>query len=880
MTKIVSFLRTVLSGGLLATVALAAASYQAGKAREVSRTAMRLGLEDVANRVRLTAQNLRSFREFSDDVVTAKARAFAQMLVDRPSLLKDQSELDACARTLGVDELHVTDGRGVFVAGVPNVYIGRNLAESAQSSAFLPLLTNSVLEFVQEPMPKGIVTGGTYDRKMFQYAGVGRRDVPGLVQVGYQADRIAEAMKLADIEAIASTSRVGPGGTVSIVPAAGLPPPVETVVGVRGADGSPQAQLEADCESYRIRVTAPDASSWLAEPDRFQALLVCALVLLLLLVLTLPGGRRVLRQDAAALRTAFGGSAGAEGSFRRAFSGPVTLVCAAALLLAVGVAWLVLSRSAAATAERQLRSAEADMRNAVDGCVDNFLFYLGSAIVGHYRRPEAMSVEMVQDLMKRYGLDEFNVVDARGIVLAGALADVGFDMSSNTNSAKFNCLLAGAKTYSQPFRAPIENPEGSKRKYAGIAFPWPVRGYIQIGFDESRLRHGVDYWFERAADDVHIGATGYFIIADVETGKVLSCGRKGGGTMIRSGVTLASIGFDVSIAPKSADEVFTAHLFGEDCLCLTEVRGFHRIVSAIPLREVKGGALRIVLLTAAVLLAVFVIVVFFMTKLSNLVLSRKGYIEKEHGRQERDRAMARTIQSSSLPVVFPDDPAFRIFAEMDTAREVGGDFYDFYRVPSGKILFLIADVSGKGIPAAMFMMKAKAIIKACVFAADDFAAAVSEANDRLVQGNAAEMFVTAWFGLLDPATGEVSYVNAGHNPPLVKRADGSVEWIRGRRSLVLAAMAGVKYQVERLTLGPGESLLLYTDGVTEAANAAGELFGEARLEACLRAAGPESVTEIRRDVAAFAAGAEQSDDITMLALDFKARPDAYTEPNP
>ena len=131
------------------------------------------------------------------------------------------------------------------------------------------------------------------------------------------------------------------------------------------------------------------------------------------------------------------------------------------------------------------------------------------------------------------------------------------------------------------------------------------------------------------------------------------------------------------------------------------------------------------------------------------------------------------------------------------------------------------------------------------------------------------MFVTAWIAVVDMATGEVEYVNAGHNPPLVKRADGSVEWIRGNVSLVLAAMEGVPYRSERFSIRPGDRLFLYTDGVTEAMNGSAELFGEPRLEAVLRSAGPKPAEDVQQALHAFVTGAEQSDDITMLSFAFK-----------
>jgi len=603
-----------------------------------------------------------------------------------------------------------------------------------------------------------------------------------------------------------------------------------------------------------------------------RLLALLALAVTLTLAVRACRSAKVRATARAVLRTVFGGRFATPGAFRRAACNPVTVACAVAFLLAIAVMWLMTANASRREARVRLRSAAADMHMTVNECADNLMFYQGQAIVNHFRDPQAMTVDTVQDLMARYGLDELNVVDRNGIVLSGALADVGYDMGSKPKTAEFNCLLMGARTFSQDFRPPVEDPNGEKRKYAGIAFPWPKKGYIQIGFSEHRLRNGIDFWFEEAALKTHIGGQGYFIIADSETGYIKSCGRRDpttGAMTLRKGLTLADVGYDVSAEPKDRSEFFEARIFGEDCLCLSEVLCYHRIICAIPLSEVTGGGRRTLLVSMAVLFVVFALVMFFMAKLTNLVVTLQEKERVEHERQLKDLTLAKTIQGSSLPLAFPDEPDFKIYARMETAREVGGDFYDFFPV-GDRVFFLVADVSGKGVPASLFMMRAKAQLRAAIAAhPHDLAAAVSEANGVLADANEAEMFVTVWIGVYDRPTGEVEYVNAGHNPPLVRRASGSVEWVRERSGLVLAAMAGAPYRVRRLTLGPGDSMLLYTDGVTEAMNGAGELYGEERLERTLGGASDRFVTDVMADVRAFAAGAEQSDDITMLAFDVK-----------
>ncbi len=235
--------------------------------------------------------------------------------------------------------------------------------------------------------------------------------------------------------------------------------------------------------------------------------------------------------------------------------------------------------------------------------------------------------------------------------------------------------------------------------------------------------------------------------------------------------------------------------------------------------------------------------------------------------------MAADIQENAIPRVFPPFPEERrmdLFADMKPAREVGGDFYDFFISAPDRLAFLVADVSDKGVPAALFMMRAKTILKTLAQTGRPLADVVTEANEALCEGNAANMFVTAWIGDINLETGVVTFVNAGHNPPVRLRAkDGTATFIRSRPGLVLGTMPGVTYRAATLALEPGDALYLYTDGVTEQTDPNGELFGEERLRTFLEVGGflkrPETCTgAVLAGVEAHAAGAEQSDDRTQL----------------
>lgn len=238
-------------------------------------------------------------------------------------------------------------------------------------------------------------------------------------------------------------------------------------------------------------------------------------------------------------------------------------------------------------------------------------------------------------------------------------------------------------------------------------------------------------------------------------------------------------------------------------------------------------------------------------------------------------SVATHIQTSMLPCIFPAFPErteFDIYATMDPAKEVGGDFYDFFLVDDDHLAMVIADVSGKGVPAALFMVIAKTLIKDHAQQGAQPEEVFTTVNRLLCEANDEGMFVTAWMGVLELSTGHLAYVNAGHNPPLLRRGGGKYEFLRTRSGFILAGMEGVRYRPASLELAPGDAVYLYTDGVTEATDAGKQLYGDQRLCEVLNAnagSGPEELLNIvRRDVDAFVGDAPQFDDITMLGLRF------------
>ena len=270
--------------------------------------------------------------------------------------------------------------------------------------------------------------------------------------------------------------------------------------------------------------------------------------------------------------------------------------------------------------------------------------------------------------------------------------------------------------------------------------------------------------------------------------------------------------------------------------------------------------------------------------INQTVEALRGSIAEAESRIDAELATAAAIQESALPCVFPPFPSimkFDLYASMNPARQVGGDFYDFFTIgdfdaEAGKVGFVVADVSGKGVPAALFMMRAKTLIRDYLESGMELGEAVENANRMLVDGNDEGMFVTAWIGVLDYATGHIDYVNAGHNPPLLNRSGGEPQWLTERSGPILG-LFDVPYTPHSVDCGIGDTLLLYTDGVTEAFSEDDELFGEERLMEVARASSGLSphdfVESVQASVTEFTAGAEQSDDITILAMQVGVAPE-------
>ena len=513
-------------------------------------------------------------------------------------------------------------------------------------------------------------------------------------------------------------------------------------------------------------------------------------------------------------------------------------------------------------------------------------------------------------LASKYNVIEVNIIDETGYISDSNVAEyIGYDMSSGTQSNEFvTTLLDGGESgYIQDYR-PTSYDDVTFRKYGAIALQ--DGGFIQVGYDSTQFRADIDKYVKEVSKNRHVGNSGFVAICD-ETFNLVT---------YRSdfeGAELQKIGITFDPAKISQGEIFESMVYNKAYLCSYRfVEGYY-IVGAMPKFEamfMKEVSVYVNTFMEILIFASLFVLIYFLIKriiIDNLRKINKGlgeitngnlnvkvdvrsneefaslsddinqtvgtlkrYIKEAAARIDKELEFAKQIQYSSLPTAFPKKNSFKLYAEMITAKEVGGDFYDFYMLSDSTIAFLVADVSGKGIPAAMFMMRAKTVIRDLAERGLEPDEIFTIANEKLCENNDAGMFVTAWLGILDTKTGLMKFANAGHNPPLFKRHGEKFEYMKARSGMLLAGMEGIKYRKNELQLMPGDKMYLYTDGITEATDINTQLYGEQRLLEfvnSLENTEPESLCKlIKEDVDKFVGTAPQFDDITMLALNFNA----------
>jgi len=280
-----------------------------------------------------------------------------------------------------------------------------------------------------------------------------------------------------------------------------------------------------------------------------------------------------------------------------------------------------------------------------------------------------------------------------------------------------------------------------------------------------------------------------------------------------------------------------------------------------------------------------VILLYYVIVFASVQIARSGKnmiekqqeITKKGARIETELNLANDIQKNMLPSIFPPFPEHEeidIYAKMTPAKEVGGDFYDMFLIDDDHLAIAMADVSGKGIPAALFMMISKILIKNISSIEKEVNNIFTRVNNMLCDGNKVGLFVTAWFGVLDLKNGNLEFVNAGHNPPLIySNKTREFEYLKTKPNMVLAGIENVKYEKHKIKIEPGEKLFLYTDGVVEATDIQNKLYGEQRLKEFLNNNlnfdAEETINKLKEDIDRFVGKVEQFDDITMLELIYK-----------
>lgn len=585
------------------------------------------------------------------------------------------------------------------------------------------------------------------------------------------------------------------------------------------------------------------------------------------------------------------------------------VLVAIAFLATTASLWMIQTKLSENNAISLLELNLSDVREDIIDASDENLLGLARRVATDLNVMDEITSDVLYALVAEYDVTEINVIDSDGIIVATTHpAFLDYDMRSGTQSAEFMGLLSGDTEYVQSYQPTSDDPTIS-RKYGGVVLE--NGGFVQVGYGAERFRQDIDEFVVGVTRNRHVGEDGCIIIAD-ENWNIVS-DRFG-----NEGENLDSTGIWIDTASIPENQVFSTTVYGQACYCMYQITEGYCIVAVIPQSEAalsRNVSVGVTTVMQIVVFAALFVMIFILVKrlvvnniyqindslsaitegkldtvvnvrshvefdeLSNDINSTvdtlKRYIADAAARIDAELAFAKAIQHSALPSVFPPYPGrreFDIYAAMYTATEVGGDFYDFYFVDEDTLAFLIADVSGKGIPAAMFMMQSKTLLKSCAESGMSVEQVFTTANEKLCEGNDAEMFVTAWMGLMNVKTGQLTFANAGHNPPLLKRAGASFEYIKSKAGFVLAGMEGIRYRKFELQLEPGDTIYLYTDGVTEATDINEKLYGEERLLNLLNsqniASAQITCETVKADVDAFVGEAEQFDDITMLCLTY------------
>ncbi len=557
-------------------------------------------------------------------------------------------------------------------------------------------------------------------------------------------------------------------------------------------------------------------------------------------------------------------------------------------------------------AKEELALGISDIENQIESDSNANILRITRQIAAEYKNNNDINLT---ELAKKYSVEEINISNNDGILIKSTNPEfVGFDMKSGEQSQAFMDNLFEKREYAQSF-GPITYDNSIYRKYAGMLI---ANGFVQIGYDAEHFQNDLYSSIKGITKYRHIGNTGYIVLVD-RNEKIISDPND------LTGMNFKETRYYKPIMDSTEEnEVFETVTRGIKTIAtFKKMEGYTAFVF-IPKEDVfyDRDAIQYInsYMEILVFAALFALIYLLIKKhvvtgirsvnsslakitsgnlnvevdvrssdefanlsddINSTVDTLKHYIKDAEERINKELEFAKQIQTSSIPRVFPPFPnekRFDVFASMRTAKEVGGDFYDFFFVGENKLAFLIADVSGKGIPAAMFMMTAKSIIKSYAETGISANEVLIKANNELCKNNDAGMFVTVWLGIIDLLTGVVTFSNAGHNPPALIRQGNNAEYLQSNSGLVLAGMEGIPYKICECKLEKNDKLFLYTDGITEATNAKEELFGEDRLLRTLKNTASYDVKtlceNVLKDADIFVSDAEQFDDMTMLCIQY------------
>ena len=555
-----------------------------------------------------------------------------------------------------------------------------------------------------------------------------------------------------------------------------------------------------------------------------------------------------------------------------------------------------------------------DVETDIKGKSDAALLEIAQNVKAEYENDSSITLLALKE---KYNVVEINIIDSNDEVEKSTEgSNVGYDMNLSEQSKEFIDILKEQDCFVQKY-----SPRGIDgtvwRKYAAINLD--NGGFIQVGYDAEQFHDMLDEFVVDVTKNRHVGAGGFVAVCDETLSMVIDNDY--------AGLSISTIGINPPAEMKegkTATALYYADIVdGKTDASMKYIYVFkfvegYCIIAAQPESEamfMRDASLYTSIFMQVLIFAALFVFIYILIKrviinnlkkindtlgritegdlnvtvdvrsneefsslsddINSTVTTLKRYIAEAAARIDKELEYAKQIQLSALPTNFPEGEEYSIYAEMMAAKEVGGDFYDFYKLNDTTVAFLVADVSGKGIPAAMFMMTAKTIIKDLAESGMAVNDIFTKANEKLCENNESGMFVTAWMGILDLTTGNVQFANAGHNPPLLKRADGSFEYLKTRAGFVLAGMEGVRYRVGEITLNKGDRLFLYTDGVPEATNVENKLYGEDRLLAFINQNASMEATKLlpalKNNIDEFVGEAPQFDDITMLMFDYNLK---------